>query len=76
MLRVTEPDLPRPFRVPGGLTGAVLVGVLPIGLLAFACVRAGREVVLGMNSFIFAALMVLGGFAAYWIGSLFSRRLR
>ena len=33
MLRLREPDLPRPFRVPGGIVGAVLVGVGPSALL-------------------------------------------
>ena len=31
-LRLREPALPRPFRVPGGLAGAVVVLVLPMAL--------------------------------------------
>ena len=36
VLRVREPNLPRAFRVPGGLIGAVVVGVLPMALLVAA----------------------------------------
>jgi len=33
VLRFREPELPRPFRVPGGKAGAVLIGVAPAALL-------------------------------------------
>ncbi len=36
VLRIREPALPRLFRVPGGLFGAVAVGALPMGLLIAA----------------------------------------
>ena len=35
-LRVREPELPRPFRVPGGMFGAIAVGIPPVLLLGFA----------------------------------------
>jgi amino acid transporter len=35
-LRIREPRLPRPFRVPGGTIGAVLLGVLPAALIVLA----------------------------------------
>ncbi len=35
-LRVKEPELPRPFRVPGGLPGAVLIGIGPTVLVGLA----------------------------------------
>ena len=68
-LRVREPNLPRGFRVPGGLTGAVLVGVFPTLLLTLALVHSERETVLGMNGLTFGALIVLAGFAAYLASS-------
>lgn len=43
VLRVREPALPRPFRVPGGLAGAVLVGVPPTLLLGTAMARNVAE---------------------------------
>ncbi|HEY6308635.1 MAG TPA: APC family permease [Candidatus Angelobacter sp.] len=43
VLRVREPALARPFRVPGGLWGAILVGVGPTGLLVIALVKNYNE---------------------------------
>jgi len=76
VLRVTEPDLLRPFKVPGGMFGVVLTGALPMLLLAFAMARSNREQILAMNSFAFGALMILAGFVAYWLDKFFAKRLR
>ncbi|HEY6271926.1 MAG TPA: APC family permease [Terriglobales bacterium] len=43
VLRFREPDLLRPFRVPGGMWGAILVGVGPTVLLVVALVRSREE---------------------------------
>jgi amino acid transporter len=67
VLRVKEPELPRPFRVPGGVPGTLLVGALPMLLWGFAIVRADHEQVLGMSSRLFAILVILAGFAAYGV---------
>ena len=72
-LRTREPQLPRTFRVPGGLPGAILAGVFPAFLLTISVVHSGREEVLGMNGLTFAALMILAGFAAYFATSFFRR---
>jgi amino acid transporter len=42
-LRLREPHLARPFRVPGGLGGAILVGVGPIALLIIALIKNRSE---------------------------------
>jgi amino acid transporter len=76
VLRFTEPALPRPFKVPGGIFGAILSGAIPMLLLAFAVMRSDRERVLGMNSFLFGALMILAGFGFYAIDAILSRRAR
>jgi amino acid transporter len=39
MLRLRQPQLERPFRVPGGLWGAILLGVGPTALLVVALVK-------------------------------------
>ena len=36
VLRIREPELKRPFRVPGGMLGAILIGIPPTLLLGFA----------------------------------------
>jgi amino acid transporter len=45
-LRVREPELPRPFKLPGGLPGAVLAGVGPT-LLLLAALWEGRDEKIG-----------------------------
>lgn len=65
VLRVREPNLPRPFRVPGGMTGAVLVGVAPVILLAFSMIHADREQVFGMNALVLGLLLLVAGVVAY-----------
>ena len=40
-LRVAEPDMPRPWRVPGGRSGAVAVAVVPSLLAGLAMATAG-----------------------------------
>jgi amino acid transporter len=64
-LRIREPELSRPFRVPGGMFGAVAVGVCPVLLLGFSVIRSETEQVLGMSSFAFGMLLIAGGVLAY-----------
>ncbi len=37
VLRIKEPDLPRPYRIPGGWAGLSLVVLSPVLLIGFAC---------------------------------------
>jgi amino acid transporter len=67
VLRVREPDMPRPFRVPGGLPGAIALGVCPALLLIFAVVRSESERVAGMSSFAFGIGLMAAGFGAYYL---------
>ena len=64
-LRIREPELKRPFRVPGGLFGAIAVGIPPVLLLGFAVIRSEHEVVLGMSSFLFGLILMGAGVVAY-----------
>ena len=67
VLRFREPNLPRPFRVPGGLFGAIAVGIPPILLLGFSIIRSEHEQVWNMSSFAFAMILIAAGVAAYLI---------
>ena len=67
VLRFREPDLPRPFRVPGGLFGAIAIGIPPTALLAFSVMRSEHESVLGMSSFAFGMILIAAGFVAYFV---------
>jgi amino acid transporter len=64
-LRIREPELKRDFRVPGGLAGAIMVGVFPFALLCLALVESEHEAILGMNGLVFGIMIIGGGFAAY-----------
>jgi amino acid transporter len=70
VLRVTEPDLPRPFKVPGGLFGAVFAGVLPTLLLIFYALHGDHEQILGMSSLTFGAILIVAGFVGYGIDAM------
>ena len=65
VLRRREPQLARPFRVPGGAAGAVLVGIGPALLILFALWAARDEHVLGLPALLFAALVGLAGALVY-----------
>jgi amino acid transporter len=66
VLRVKEPDLARPFKVPGGAWGAVGMGVGPVALIAFALWAARGERVAGLPSLGFAAIVAAAGPVVYF----------
>jgi len=66
-LRIREPELKRGFRVPGGLTGAILAGVFPLLLLTLAMVESNHETVLGINGLLFGVLIIVSGFLIYFV---------
>jgi amino acid transporter len=74
VLRVKEPALRRPFRVPGGTWGAALLGVCPVLLLGFSAFHGEGEQVLGMSGLTFGLLLIAGGFVVYGLKSVLSRR--
>ncbi len=65
VLRIREPELKRGFRVPGGLTGAVMVGIFPLLLMSLAMVKSGSETILGINGMAFGGIIIAGGFVLY-----------
>jgi len=67
VLRFREPDLKRPFRVPGGLFGAIAVGIPPTLLLGFAVLNSEHEAILGMSAFWFGLILMGAGVVAYAI---------
>jgi amino acid transporter len=67
VLRVKEPELARPFRVPGGLWGTVAVGVGPTLLIAFALWAARSERLAGLPALGFAAIVAAAGPMVYLV---------
>jgi amino acid transporter len=68
-LRVREPELPRPFRVPGGLAGAVLLGVPPAAIVAWAFWKArGEAGAFGVPALALVAIIAAVGPLAWLAG--------
>jgi amino acid transporter len=67
VLRVKEPGLVRPFKVPGGLWGAVAMGVGPTLLIGFALWAARGERVAGLPALGFAWMVAVAGPLVYLV---------
>lgn len=74
VLRLREPALARPFRIPGGLAIAILAGVAPALLILFALYAARDERVGPLPALVFAALVAIAGPLAYLIARLGATR--
>ncbi len=61
VLRVREPNLARPYRIPGGTLASVAIGLPPLALLVVALVQNERETIAGVNALVFAAGILLLG---------------
>jgi amino acid transporter len=70
VLRFREPELARPFRVPGGLFGAIAIGIPPMSLLIFSIIRSEHEQVWNMSSFAFGMILIAAGVVAYGVNHL------
>jgi amino acid transporter len=70
VLRVREPGLHRPFRIPGGLNAAVLAGVGPAILIAFALYAARDERVGPLPALGFASLVAVAGPVAWMVARI------
>jgi len=68
-LRIREPELRRPYRVPFGIAGAVSVGLLPCALLVVTAVRSEIEPVGPINALELGAILVFAGVPAYWLAN-------
>jgi amino acid transporter len=65
-LRIREPKLDRPFKIPGGVPGAILLALGPTLLLAVAFVRNQSEDVGGVNGLVLGAVVMALGPALYF----------
>ncbi|MGO9466426.1 MAG: APC family permease [Isosphaeraceae bacterium] len=70
VLRIREPALPRPYRVPGGLAGAALLGVAPTTLIVLALIRNGNERVGPVSALAFGLALVAAGCLVYVVSRL------
>jgi amino acid transporter len=74
-LRIREPDLARPYRIPGGITGAILIGVPPLGMILAALVRNRSELIGRTTELTIGVAVVAAGFLLYGTNSWLRRNL-
>jgi hypothetical protein len=73
-LRIREPNLERPYRVPGGTVGTILIGLPPLALIVTALVRNSQEPVGSTNELVIGATVVAAGAAMYFLTRVFQRK--
>jgi amino acid transporter len=73
-LRVREPDLARPFRVPGGMAGAVAIGIPPLALMIAAFARNRTEVVGFTNELMIGLAVIAAGAGLYFFSRIFGTK--
>ena len=73
-LRVREPGLARPYRVPGGLAGAIAISLPPLALMILALVRNQSERLGSTNEFIIGCGVVAAGAALFYLNRLAANR--
>jgi amino acid transporter len=66
-LRIREPNLARPYRVPGGLLGAILIGIPPLALMVAAVIRNRTEAIGATSSLAVALVLIALGPIFYFI---------
>ena len=71
VLRMSEPELARPFRVPGGTVGAVVIAAAPCLLLVLAAVMNRQEKIGGMGAATLAVAVAMLGLAVYPLAKKF-----
>jgi amino acid transporter len=73
-LRIREPELARPFRVPGGTAGAVAIGVPPMALMIAAFARNRTESLGSTNELVIGVAVILAGVGLYFLSGLFRKK--
>ena len=73
VLRIREPGLARPFRVPGGLPGTIAVGVLPMALLVASGFTAPDVLGDRTLALVVGASLALIGPPLYWAAMRYRR---
>ncbi len=73
-LRVREPELARPFRVPGGMAGAVAIGVPPLALMIAAFARNRTEQIGSTNELVIGIGVIAAGVGLYYLSLFFGKK--
>jgi amino acid transporter len=73
-LRIREPALARPYRVPGGTAGVVLIGLPPLALVIATLVRNKQEMIGSTSELTVGLAVVAAGVIAYFVSAAIGRR--
>jgi amino acid transporter len=73
-LRIREPDLARPFHVPGGVPGTIAIGLPPLALMVATVMRNHTELVGNTNELVIGAVIVTTGAGLYFLSRFFQSR--
>ncbi|MGH9733877.1 MAG: APC family permease [Candidatus Acidiferrales bacterium] len=74
-LRIREPDLHRPNRVPGGIAGTILIGIPPLALMVAAIIRNRTETIGSTTSLAVALVLIAFGPVCYFASRPGRRRV-
>jgi amino acid transporter len=66
-LRIREPNLQRPYRVPGGFAGAIAISVPPFALLILAVMRNEVEPVGPINALQLGGIIIAAGVLCWFV---------
>jgi amino acid transporter len=75
VLRLREPALQRPYKVPGGLPGCILISLGPIPLMVMAFYQALSDEG-ARKGLIFSAVAVVTGVVLYFVAAAINPRVR
>jgi amino acid transporter len=73
-LRIREPQLARPFRVPGGVLGTIFIGLPPLALMIVAVVRNRSEFVGDTNGLVIGLIIIAAGVLFYFLSRFLQRK--
>jgi amino acid transporter len=65
VLRITQPELMRPFRIPGGTLGAIAISAGPCMLLVAAAILNRQEKIGEIGAAVLAVIVAICGLAIY-----------
>ena len=73
-LRIREPNLARPYRVPGGTAGTILIGLPPLALIVAALVRNGTELIGNTNELVIGIGIIAAGAGMYFVSQVIRKK--
>jgi amino acid transporter len=73
-LRIREPELARPYCVPGGIAGTIAIGLPPLALMIAALIRNSRELAGSTSQLMIGTAVVAAGALLYCFSGLLQRK--